>query len=114
MNINIAKYTLLAAAVSLAACKHDDDDGYVQQQSSQEEGTITFATSFEQSLSKAALHIDGDNIANASSIQTYFLSTDALTIFDGVANNKFTTQDKGASVSFSGIAKASYKNHSQD
>ncbi len=107
MNINIAKYTLLAAAVSLAACKHDDDDGYVQQQSSQEEGTITFATSFEQSLSKAALHIDGDNIANASSIQTYFLSTDALTIFDGVANNKFTTKDKGASVSFSGIAKAS-------
>ena len=107
MNINIAKYTLLAAAVSLAACKHDDDDGYVEQQSSQENGTITFATSFERSLSKAALHIDGDNIATASSIQTYFLSTDALTIFDGVANNKFTTKDKGASVAFSGIAKAS-------
>ena len=107
MNINIAKYTLLAAAVSLAACKHDDDDGFVEQLPSQEEGTLTFATSFEKSLSKAALHIDGDNLATASSIQTYFLNTDALTIFDGVANNKFTTKDKGASVAFSGIAKAS-------
>ena len=107
MNINIAKYTLLAAAVSLAACKHDDDDGLVEQQSSPEEGTLTFATSFEHSLSKAALHIDGDNLATASSIQTYFLNTDALTIFDGESNQKFTTNKSGASVNFSGVAKAS-------
>lgn len=106
MNISIAKYTLLAAVVGLAACKHDDDDGYALQPVAPAEGNMIFAASFEAPLSKAALHVDGNNPATAR-IQTYFQTNDALSLFDGVANNKFTTTDNGASVSFEGTAKTS-------
>ena len=106
MNFSIAKYTILAATVSLAACQRDDD-GYTAPIQNTAEGSMTFAASFEKSLSKAGLHYDGDSPANAAKIQTYFQSSDALSIFDGVANNKFTTTGNGASVAFEGTVKAS-------
>ena len=105
MNLNIAKYTLLAATVSLAACQRDDD-GYTEQLPAAE-GNMSFSASFESSLSKAALHYDSEVPTSSSKIVTYFQSSDALSVFDGYANNKFTTQDNGANATFAGRAKAS-------
>ncbi|MBR3711689.1 MAG: InlB B-repeat-containing protein [Bacteroidales bacterium] len=109
MNLNIAKYTLLAATVSLAACQRDDD-GYTEQLPAAE-GNMSFSASFESSLSKAALHYDSEVPTSSSKIVTYFQSSDALSVFDGYANNKFTTQDNGANATFAGRAKASEKGY---
>ena len=107
MKISTAKYTLLAAVMVLAACKRDGEDDFAAEQQQPGESNMTFAASFEHPLSKAALHIDGDSPATATAIQTYFLKDDAISVFDGVANNKFSTADNGATASFSGMAKAS-------
>ncbi len=109
MNLNKAKYTLLAATVSLAACQREDD-GYTELLPDAE-GNMTFTASFESSLSKAVLNYDGNTMASSSKIQTYFEAKDAMSVFDGVANNKFTTADNSTSAKFSGIAKDSEKGY---
>lgn len=97
MNINIAKYTLLAAAITLAACKRDDDETE-QQQMSPEPSAMSFAASFEHSLSKAIVE---------NNKTTSFQIFDAISLFDDVANNKFTTTTSGTSAIFTGEAQKS-------
>ena len=109
MNRNIAKYTLLAAAVSIVACKNDDDT--FSEQLPAAVGNMTFTASFETSLSKAALHLSNTTAANSEHIRTYFRANDAMSVFDGVANNKFLTQSNSTSASFSGTAKPSEKGY---
>ena len=109
MNLNIAKYTLLAATVSLAACQRDDD-GYSEQIPA-EEGNMSFTATFENSLSKAQLHFNGETPASSTKILTYFQANDALSVFDGMANNKFITKDNSTSVTFTGTAKDSEKGY---
>ncbi|MCR5454516.1 MAG: InlB B-repeat-containing protein [Bacteroidales bacterium] len=96
MKIKITKYTLLIAALSLAACSKEDDGALVQDTQQPVAGSMTFQASFEQSLSKASL----------SQNKTLFASGDAISVFDGKSNNKFSTTGSGASVSFTGTAIA--------
>ena len=98
MNIKIAKYTLLAAVISLASCKNDDDDGMALQQPSPTAGTMTFAASFETPLSKATVE---------NNKTTTFKSGDAISIFSGTENNKFSTTGSGATATFTGTATKS-------
>ena len=109
MNLNIAKYTLLAASVSLAACNRDDE-GYTEPIQAAE-GNMTFTASFESPLSKALLHYNGESMGTSSQISTYFQANDAISVFDGVANNKFTTQSNSISATFTGTAKDSEKGY---
>ncbi len=109
MNLIKAKYSLLAAAIGLAACnKNDDgDDGQTPSNTLPVENAMTFKATFENPLSKAALHVEGKEVSSAAWIKTYFQSGDAMSLFSNAINNKFTTSDNGETVSFSGAAKES-------
>ena len=109
MNLNIAKYTLIAATVSLAACQREDD-GYTEPLTAAEDN-MTFTASFEHSLSKATLQYDGNAPTSSSKILTSFQTSDAMSVFDGYANNKFTTTDNSTSAQFSGTAKTAEKGY---
>jgi len=109
MNLKIAKYTLLAATVSLAACKNDDDS--FSEPIKKAEGNMTFTAYFENSLSKATLNMDGNTPATSSKIRTFFEANDALSVFDGIANNKFSTTGNSVEATFSGTAKESEKGY---
>ena len=82
-------FAFVCAGMALVACNKE-----IQQDSSR---TRTFTITREapgSDDSKAAL--DGNNVV--------FSADDAISVFDGTSNNKFTTTGSGATVTFSGEA----------
>lgn len=94
MKTKITTYTLLIAALTLAACSKDDYSTPDTQNSQTAAQKMTFDATFEQTLAKASL----------SQNKTLFTSGDAISLFDTKNNNKFSTSNSGTNVTFTGTA----------